>query len=85
MEHRRELEKSCGDLMGDYWDEINSAFLETEGPFSISFKITLSPGAGRQIDYKTSMSFVASRVKDTIERTLNDPQLELFPTKEPGE
>lgn len=66
-------------LIDDYSSEIGEAFHKTDGDLSISMNIKISPtetsGTNKVI---TSISFVESRIKDSIE-TIADEQQKTLP------
>lgn len=65
-------------LIDDYSEEIGQAFLKCNNDFSISLNVKITPtnttGANK---VTTSISFVESRIKDSIEAIADEQQCEL--------
>lgn len=53
----------------DYQEKINMAYLDTEDELSIAFKVTFRP-KGDGVHIKVDLNFVADRVKDSAEDTV---------------
>lgn len=63
-------------LLNGHTNEINQAYLNAEGKFSISLGIGVSE-AKEGVKLETSMSFVSDRVKDKSIRVVDERQMEL--------
>lgn len=60
---RREVARQVMMLMGNYENDIETAYCSSDDKFKIAFGVTFSP-AGSGMKIETNMNFVAERVRD---------------------
>jgi hypothetical protein len=67
-------------LLTETIDDLDKAYLKSEGPLAITISVKLKPDENLtgSVEIDTSVSFVLEKVKATMANTVNENQLELF-------
>lgn len=74
---QRKIASMVSALMRDHADELNDAYLRTDGPLAVSFPVKINPG-NRGNEIKVGISFVQSKCKDEIEDAVDENQTVMF-------
>ena len=73
------IKQHVGDLCEAYKHQIDEAYLNAENDLKVNFTAHLTPGkAVDDIIVETGLSFIASKVKDSIKDVVNERQGNLF-------
>ncbi len=72
-----DLNHKIGELLNTYKQEINAAYLHSENGLSIGISIKIDP-SGELLSIQAGISFVESRVKNTIEWKISEDQPRLI-------
>ena len=73
------IKQHIGDLCEAYKGPIDEAYLNAENDLKVGFTVHLTPGKTvDDIIVETGISFVASKVKDSIKDVVNERQGTLF-------
>lgn len=76
-------EQLIGGLLRMYREKIDKAYLKAEKSLVVAAKIKFSPSDNQSgIDVDASINFVTDQIKDSLNRTIDENQGELFNVKE---
>lgn len=68
-----------GALCEAYREQIDDAYLNADNDLKVAFTVHLSPGkAVDDLNIETGMSFIASKVKDSVKDTVSERQTSLL-------
>ncbi len=74
----QKMQTEVSGLLEAYAKEIDEAYIKAKDePLNVSLKVNLSPSDGT-IKLKTSIDFVAEKIKDSVTSYADESQQELF-------
>ena len=72
-------------LLRTYRTELDKAYMKAEGTLSVSIGLTFKPAETLNgIDIEAKIKFVTDQVKDTVGRTVDERQEDLFKLVQDG-
>lgn len=69
-------------LLKMYRDKIDKAYLKADGALTLDLKAKFKAADNGDMEVETSINFVTDRIKNTVSRTVNENQGDLFPKEE---